>query len=275
MDGLESKTRKRRIVIRVQRPYLLIVGCPRSGTTLLASMVGCHTRVGMLNEDVSGKWMNKILGKPIAANKLCIPNQIQMKRGSVFSRRLFKKLGFIEEAPRSIFSLEEYLEVPTLKIVAIIRDGNDAIASMMNRGGSTLRTGSNRWVTATDTIYELRTRYPDRVLVIAFEHLLLEPQASLNEVCNFLEIAYEEEMLHGCLYNPRYPETKLNENKVHRYLTEHNHFQLAERFPSTFRKYQALLGAAAKAALRSPPLVFLLCGWGCDFDPVVLSLLFG
>ena len=275
MDGRDSRTGNDRIVIRVNRPYLLIVGCPRSGTTLLASMIGCHTRVGMLNEDVSGKWMNKILGKPIAANKLCIPNQVQMKRGGVFSRRLFKKLGFIKEAPRSIFSLEEYLEVPTLKIVAIIRDGNDAIASMMNRGGSTLRTGSHRWVRATDTIYELRTRYPDRVLVIAFERLLLEPQASLNEVCYFLDIAYEKEMLSGCLYNPRYPETKLNGNKAHRCFAEHDHFQLAERFPSTYRKYQALLSAAAKAALRSPPLVLLLWEWGCDFELVALSLLFG
>jgi hypothetical protein len=198
-----------------------------------------------------------------------------MKRGGVFARRLFKKLGFIEEAPRSIFSLEEYLEVPTLQIVAIIRDGNDAIASMMNRGGSTLRTGSNRWVKATDTIYELRSRYPDRVLVIAFERLLLEPQATLNEVCNFLDIAYEKEMLNGCLYNPRYPETKLNESKAHRYLTEHDHFQLAERFPSTYRRYQVLLSAAAKAALRSPPLVFLLWDWACDFELLMPSSFFG
>ena len=275
MDGPNSKVGKGRIVIRVDRPYLLIVGCPRSGTTLLASMIGCHTRVGMLNEDVSGKWMNKILGKPIAANKLCIPNQVQMKRGTVFSRRLFKKLGFIKEAPRSSFSLEEYLEVPTLKIIAIIRDGNDAIASMMNRGGSTLKMGSNRWAMATDTIYELRSRYPDRVLVIAFEHLLSEPQATLEEICSFLDIAYEKEMLDGCRYNPRYPETQLNGSKAYRSRTEHNHFQLAERFPSTYRKYEALLNTAAKAVVRSPLLILFLWEWGCDFDLLAVSSMIG
>ena len=45
------------------RPYLLLIGAPRSGTTLLATMIGRHTDVGMLNEDVSGRGIGISLEK--------------------------------------------------------------------------------------------------------------------------------------------------------------------------------------------------------------------
>jgi len=107
---------------RIDMNYLLVIGAPRSGTTLLATMIGRHTEVGMLNEDTRGKAFRRVLGKSITGNKLCVPNQIQMKRKSVFALRLFKKLGLMAESPRSEYAIEDYLQLPNLKIIAILRD---------------------------------------------------------------------------------------------------------------------------------------------------------
>ena len=94
-------------------------------------MVGRHGDIGMINEDVTGRGMRTLLGRRLTGNKLCVPNQIRLKRKSFFASRLLKKLGIIAESPRSKYSITEYLDRPNLKVVAIIRDGNDSIASMI------------------------------------------------------------------------------------------------------------------------------------------------
>jgi len=75
----------------VQRRYFLVIDPPRSRTTLLAAMLGCHTEIGILNEDVSGEWLRRILGKRVAGNKLCVPNQIQLKPKHPLAVRFFKR----------------------------------------------------------------------------------------------------------------------------------------------------------------------------------------
>ena len=223
-----------------QRYYLLIIGAPRSGTTLLASMIACHTDIGILNEDVTGKWGRKILGKRIVGNKLCVPNQIQLKKKHPLAFRFFKKVGFIAESPRSRFSIEEYLEVSNLKIIGLIRNGNDVVSSMMRRGHYNFKVALRRWGEAIDTIHEVKRRYGDRVLVLAFEDLILNPEVNMLRVCEFLGVSFQKEMLAGYQYNLKYPESKLDEEKVHRHKKESIDFQLEAKLPSAYRQYQAL-----------------------------------
>jgi Sulfotransferase family len=42
--------------------HLLIIGAPRSGTTLLATMISRHTEIAVLNED-KGWALRRVLGK--------------------------------------------------------------------------------------------------------------------------------------------------------------------------------------------------------------------
>jgi len=62
--------------------HLLIIGAPRSGTTLLAAMIGAHSKVAMLIEDRFFS-IKKLTGKEVLANKLCIPHQLEIDRKSV------------------------------------------------------------------------------------------------------------------------------------------------------------------------------------------------
>jgi hypothetical protein len=227
-------------------PYLLLIGAPRSGTTLLATMIGRHTDVGMLNEDVSGRGIGIILGKQVSGNKLCVPNQIRLSHRSFFGRRFLKKMGFVAEAPKSKYCIRDYLELPNLKVLAIIRDGNDSVSSMIARGKSRLRKAARRWSEAIETIDQLIKEYEDRVLVVTFDELLLQPAAVLHRVCKFLGITFQPQMLDGPSHNPYYPEAELKVEKAHRKRQEDGDICLTDLLAPAREKYQELLKRAAQ-----------------------------
>lgn len=226
------------------RPYLLLLGAPRSGTTLLATMIGRHTDVGMLNEDVSGRGIGIILGKQVSGNKLCVPNQIGLIQRRSLGRRVLKKLGFVAEAPNSKYCIRDYLELPNLKVLAIIRDGNDSIASMMSRGKNKLKKAARRWSEAIEIIDELKRQYGDRVLVVAFDDLLLQPGALLERVCKFLGITFQDQMLDGYKHNPYYPEAELKREKARGMTQANTALRLSQLLPLAHEKYQRLLSEA-------------------------------
>lgn len=245
-------TSERRLLM--ERRHLLIIGAPRSGTTLLATMISRHTEIGVLNED-NARAMRRLLGKAVVGNKLCIPNQIEMKKRHPLHLQLWKKLGLTREYQKSDFSIEEYLALPNVRLIAIIRDGNDAISSGMRRGHKSFGGAAYRWCRAVEIIHDLKARYPDLVWVVSFESLVLHPRENMERVAAFVNVNYQERMLEGPLYNPRYPESGMNEEKVNRSNKEHIDFRIAERFPAAARRYQELLAFCEPVAEANTPRV--------------------
>jgi hypothetical protein len=224
----------------VETTHLLILGAPRSGTTLLATMISRHTEIGILNED-RGWTMRRILGKSVIGNKRCVPNQIEMKKRGRFHWRIFKTIGLAMEYQSSEYSIEDYLSLPNIRVVGLIRDGNDVISSVMNRSEKSFRAASYRWCRAIEVIHELKTRHPDTVLVVSFEDLVLDPKANMERVAAFLGVEYQDRMLEGPQYNPWYPEAEMNKDKVNRAKKEQVDFQLSNRFPEIYSQYEKLI----------------------------------
>jgi hypothetical protein len=220
--------------------HLLIVGAPRSGTTLLATMIGRHTEIGVLNED-RGWAMRRILGKNVVGNKRCVPNQIEIKRRSMLHLRFLKTVGIAKEYQSSKYCIEDYLSLPDIRVIGLIRGGNDVISSVINRSEKSLRVASYRWCRAVEVIHELKTRYSEIVLVVSFEDLVLNPKANMERIASFLGVEYQDRMLEGPKYNPWYGETELNKEKVNRSEKEQIDFHIPERFPEAYHKYEDLL----------------------------------
>lgn len=241
----------RKFVHRPGHYHVLLIGAPRTGTTLLATMVGRHTEVGIVNEDVTGRGIDAVLGKQLTGNKLCVPNQIRLNRRSFAGERFLKRLGFVAEAPKSRYSIRDYLELPNLKVLAIIRDGTDSVSSMMARGKDRLKKAARRWGEAIETIYELKQHYSDRVLVVSFDELLLYPDKVMGRVCEFLGLIFQERMLDGYKYNPYYPETELKTEKAHGEKQPHVQFCVSDLVPPAHAKYQELLSQSQQASHKS------------------------
>ena len=234
-----------------QRRHLLLIGAPRSGTTLLATMIGRHTEVGMVNEDVTGQGIRKVLGKQLTGNKLCVPNQIRLARRHFFAAKALKSLGLVTEAPKSKYSIHDYLDLPNLKLVAIIRDAGSSISSMMVRGSKKFRKAARRWAEAIETIDEIKRQYQDRVLVVNFEDLLLQPEVILRQVCVFLNLGFQEPMLRAYEDNPYYPGVRLDAEKARPQRENGVDSEVAILAPGAYKKYQAL-AAEARGNLGNP-----------------------
>jgi hypothetical protein len=228
----------------VQVTHLLILGAPRSGTTLLATMISRHTEIAVLNED-KGWALRRVLGKTVVGNKRCIPNQIELKRRGPLHFRFLKDLGLAKEYQSSEYSIEDYLTLPNIKIVGLIRGGNDVISSVMGRSEKGFRGASYRWCRAVEIIHELARRVPETVLVVSFESLVLRPKQNMERVAAFLNVEYQDRMLEGPEYNPWYPEAGMNYDKVDRAKREKIDFNLPRRFPAVYRKYENLLELSA------------------------------
>jgi len=118
---------------------------------------------------------------------------------------------------------------------------------MMTRGKSSLKKSLHRWSQAIETIYELKNGYPQRVLVITFENLVLSPEKTMDTICRFLGLLFQRRMVEGYQYNPKYPERKLDEEKAFRHKREGIDFGLAEKLPSAHGKYQELIANSQQA----------------------------
>jgi len=225
--------------------HLLILGPPRSGTTLLAAMISRHTEIGILNENKS--WaMRQLLGKVVVGNKRCIPNQIELKKRGRLSLRFFKTIGLAKEYQSSEYSIEDYLTLPNIKLLCLIRSGDDVISSIMKRGSKGFRIAAYRWRRAIEIIHYLNQTYPNSTLVVSFEELIMQPREMMERIATFLGVEYQERMLEGPKYNPWYTETGMDKAKVYRANRENIDFKLQERFPAVFRKYLSLVELGAR-----------------------------
>jgi len=218
--------------------HLLLLGAPRSGTTLLATMISRHSEIVVLNED-RGWAMRRVLGKLVVGNKRCVPNQIEMSKRRILHFRFLKTIGLAMEYQSSEFSIDDYLKLPNLKVVGLIRSGPDVVSSIMKRSEKTFRIAAYRWCRAIEVLYELRSRIPQSLLIVSFESLVASPKENMQRVAAFLHVDYQDRMLEGPQYNPWYPETGLNLEKINR--PETDVYKIAERFPRVYRQYEELL----------------------------------
>lgn len=199
----------------MDRSFFLVIGAPRSGTTLLTSLLGAHGAIGALSESF-GMEEHKIVGKQVVGNKLCVPNQIELdaSRASQWLEKLAGVPG-LRVFARPSRSLRRYVEARQTRVFAIIRDGNAVVRSIMKRGKQTEKEAIRRWARAVEIIGILNEDYPDRLQVIEFEQLVTNPNRVLRNACRFLDLPYDPRMMDGGGYNPIYPgKSTINASKA-------------------------------------------------------------
>ncbi len=147
-------------------PYVFIVGCPRSGTTLLQRVVNAHPKIAVMPESpwiyqllkqrtgmtpertVKKDIVPALLEHPKFANLGITREQLQSLIGenqratyATFVQRIFHLYGKMQDkdlvgnkTPALVRRLEVVHELwPEARIVHLIRDGRDVFLSMKNR----------------------------------------------------------------------------------------------------------------------------------------------
>jgi SAM-dependent methyltransferase len=98
-----------------------------------------------------------------------------------------------EKTPIHVRQLEKVFDYfPEARVILMFRDGRDVVASLKRRTGLLL-PGIERWV--RDTGLTIRRRSDPRVLVVQYEALIQDSVGTLEEICRYLGLAYDDAML--------------------------------------------------------------------------------
>lgn len=190
----------------------VVIGLQRTGTTLLASMLGRHPEINMLFESVT-KDSLKLIGKQWNGNKLLAYRQIRKnkrssKLGHLINRIVnldFKqenKHHLVRPFPTSVMSIEDYKKEGAV-FITIERDKESSVSSMMKRAGQTKNQAEREWESGMKIINQLKN---EGAYGLTFVDLVNNSEKYLKEICNFLAIEYLEKMLEGPKYNFVYPQ---------------------------------------------------------------------
>ncbi len=206
---------------------LFVVGCERSGTTLLAVMVGRHSEIAMTpethfflrvvprcgwsggeREGDHAAMVERLFNSPRGGD-------LGLERGEVLARfssgaatypRLFEvvmaiyaenhgKVRAAEKTPFHLYKVPLILEwFPEARVVGLVRDGRDTVLSILNAPWTahrSMRRQSDKWNHAAREALRLRKRYPEKFLLIRYEDLVAEPEKTMREVDGFLGLAFE------------------------------------------------------------------------------------
>lgn len=104
---------------------------------------------------------------------------------------------FGDKSPDAIERLPELLSLfPTARVLVVIRDPRANVASLVKRQYLDLRVAAQRWKDWNAAGMAAASWLgPARILSIRYEDLLQEPEATLEQVCAHLGVAYEDTML--------------------------------------------------------------------------------
>ena len=194
---------------------VLILGLQRTGTTLLASMLGGHSEVNMLFES-TGSDTTSLIGKKISANKLLVYRQIRFTQRASRLGHLINRIVNLDfkiknkhhrkrPYPTSKLSIKDY-EKLGCKFIIIERDEKSSIDSMMSRAKQSFEEAKNEYDKGMLILKKVKALDSQ---TISFLDLVNNTEITLKNICEYLEIDFEKRMLEGPKYNFVYPNEKV------------------------------------------------------------------
>jgi len=217
-----------------------IVGCPRSGTTLLQSMLGAHSRVATFPEShffayLSPRpWWREV---PITPNPIRvgerlarfldeaghpelavdIPRKVRSKRvwARVFTGLMDRMAvdqecdNWIEKTPSHLaFMRQIRRHISGASFIHILRDGSATVASLYDVTRRHPQAWGGEWslekcARVWNRSFERHVAVAgqDNHIMIRYEILAEDPACQLRRACRFLNINYESSMLKGDEYD--------------------------------------------------------------------------
>jgi hypothetical protein len=214
------RARRQQAEFAAVRTFLLFVGHPRSGHSLVGSLLDAHPDVVVSHELDALKYVavgyrrgqlytlviehakaNAAAGRKSWGYSYAVPGQWQGryehlevlgdKRGRATTARL-------ADQPELLDRLAATVGVP-VSVVQVVRDPFDNIATMWRRGSAALEDQVDAYFSLCSTV----DRIAGRVVPTSFhrmwlERLIADPQGQLADLCRFLELPAEPGYLASC-----------------------------------------------------------------------------
>ena len=200
--------------------FALFIGYPRSGHSLVGSLLDAHPHITLAHElhalrqvrrgvppDALRRYIryNAIgyaqFGRSQTGYSYEVPGQYQGFTGD--SRVLGDKkgggsAGYLRKHPELLQRLEDGLECP-LRFVHVVRNPFDNIATMARRAGRSLADARDHYFRLADSVAELKGRYPaEAFLDIYLDDFIADPRGELDRAAGFFGLTTEAAYREAC-----------------------------------------------------------------------------
>ena len=207
-----------------------IVGCPRSGTTVLQQALNRHSQVVVPAESkyfyyfygMSLRWQQRHAARMMDDLGIDLPVLEKAVRSNESHREFFSDIArqcvdkakdslnaaepiwFGDKTPEHTLRIGDLRQVyPQCPIIFIYRDPRDVVVSLRNvpwvRCG--VRSAARIWTRFAKVHQQLRVETASgretNVFFISYESLVANPESSLTSICDFLGLTYEAGMASG------------------------------------------------------------------------------
>lgn len=108
------------------------------------------------------------------------------------------KTWWSDKTPPHIDHVDLLAELfPGARFVELVRDGRDVALSIIGLpfGNNNAWTAAHRWAECIRTGVEQRAKRPGEVILVRYEDLVTQPDIEVRRISEFLEIAYDDDML--------------------------------------------------------------------------------
>lgn len=206
--------------VTLQSPFF-IVGCGRSGTTLLRRMIDAHPLLAVpveslfmidylrARDSISAERFRKLVVKEhefseweldVTADALAPCPDVVSGINNLHERYAQKEGAQFwgQKTPRFVRYGHLLKEVyPHAKFIHVIRDPRAVAVSLRksNVHRSNIYYGSRRWLKDVQAGLDLKRDFPESVLEVSYEALVSDTEPMLRQVCEFLGIPFDEAML--------------------------------------------------------------------------------
>jgi hypothetical protein len=212
-------------------PFLFVVGCERSGTTMFRSMLDASSSIAMPPEShfiISMATRHEMNTTPFAVERFLNllfehhrfrlwpldPDAVRTAMAAEppadypeAIRRLYAcyasahgKARYGDKTPKYLRDLRPLAKLfPEARFVHLLRDGRDVASALLaaDWGPRRLSEGALHWQAVVEPGWNAgRALGPARYLEVKYEDLVADPAPVLHRVCAFADIAFDEAMLH-------------------------------------------------------------------------------
>ncbi len=170
-------------------PPIIIGGSPRSGTTLLLSVLGAHPHIHAVATETQAF---SLVRKHTSTAQNHLENIAKFKRFIFLERIKDTAKGWCEKTPNNIHHLDHIFQEfnGKVKVIHIVRDGRDVITSRHPTKPNEYWVGPDVWV--KNVLDGLMHNDRDNVHLIRYEDLVGNYQETVDKLLRFLGLEWHE-----------------------------------------------------------------------------------
>jgi hypothetical protein len=212
----------------LSRP-IFVVGCPRSGTTLVQCILSASSEAFSLPETHFFSYVlaaiDSVPEAPVGQREVrsareafeteaevtlpasfwsALESRPGLKALDIFLAvvehyRPAPELRAIEKTPRHVLHLDSIAATfPDAVFVEVVRDPIDVASSLLGvpfESSRSMLSYAQRWTESIQAARVFSRARPGRLRTIVYEQLVREPEAAVRELCSLVGLAYEPAML--------------------------------------------------------------------------------